>query len=162
MWPTAPAGRCPPRARCSGSKAQDYCNPNDPICHAGQGNEWSGHTEGYVPVYTTQAAAFVAPKLLGGSSQQGPGYSPPVQGFGPQAPGYGPQTPGNSASTPGTDPGQDRRSRRSTAPHRLRRRPHPFRRPPNPRRPRPMRDWSARFSDRGDISHNTATAAATR
>jgi cutinase len=99
-------GSLPTASTMLGSKAQDYCNPNDPICHAGQGNEWSGHTEGYVPVYTTQAAAFVAPKLLGGSNQQGPGYSPPVRGFGPQAPGYAPQTPGNSALTPGSDPGQ--------------------------------------------------------
>ena len=53
-----------------GSKAIDLCNPSDPICHAGQGNEWSGHTEGYVPVYTTQAAAFVASKLLAGTGQQ--------------------------------------------------------------------------------------------
>ena len=43
-----------------GAKAVDYCNPEDPICHAGQGNEWSGHTDGYVPVYTSQAASFVA------------------------------------------------------------------------------------------------------
>jgi cutinase len=48
-----------------GSKAMDLCNPSDPICHAGPGNEWSGHTEGYVPVYTNQAAAFVVAKLLG-------------------------------------------------------------------------------------------------
>ena len=25
-----------------GAKAVDYCNPEDPICHAGQGNEWRG------------------------------------------------------------------------------------------------------------------------
>ena len=25
-----------------GAKAVDYCNPEDPICHAGQGNQWSG------------------------------------------------------------------------------------------------------------------------
>jgi cutinase len=48
-----------------GSKAMDLCNPSDPICHAGPGNEWSGHTEGYVPVYTDQAASFVVTKLLG-------------------------------------------------------------------------------------------------
>jgi cutinase len=47
-----------------GSRAIDMCNPSDPICHAGQGNEWSGHTEGYVPVYTSQAASFVAARLL--------------------------------------------------------------------------------------------------
>ncbi len=29
-----------------GAKAVDYCNPEDPICHAGQGNEWKGHTDG--------------------------------------------------------------------------------------------------------------------
>ena len=48
-----------------GSKAMDLCNPSDPICHAGPGNDWSGHTEGYVPVYTDQAASFVVAKLLG-------------------------------------------------------------------------------------------------
>jgi cutinase len=97
-----------------GSKAIDLCNPNDPICHAGPGNEWSGHTEGYIPVYTTQAAAFVASQLLAGSGQTVPGYDPP-QGFGPQ-PGYGPQTPGYDPpqgygpqpgpQTPGYDPQQ--------------------------------------------------------
>jgi cutinase len=48
-----------------GSSAIDLCNPSDPICHAGPGNEWSGHTEGYVPIYTDQAASFVVGKLLG-------------------------------------------------------------------------------------------------
>jgi cutinase len=48
-----------------GSKAMDLCNPSDPICHEGPGNEWSGHTEGYVPIYTDQAASFVVAKLLG-------------------------------------------------------------------------------------------------
>jgi cutinase len=48
-----------------GSSAMDFCNPSDPICHAGPGNEWSGHTEGYVPIYTDQAASFVVAKLLG-------------------------------------------------------------------------------------------------
>jgi cutinase len=48
-----------------GSKAIDLCNPSDPICHEGPGNEWSGHTEGYVPIYTDQAASFVVAQLLG-------------------------------------------------------------------------------------------------
>jgi len=87
-----------------GSKAIDLCNPNDPICHAGPGNQWSGHTEGYVPVYTTQAAAFVASKLLAGTGQSVPGFGPPIQGFGPQTPGYGPQTPGYGPQTPGYGP----------------------------------------------------------
>lgn len=52
------------QSRLFGSKALDLCNPSDPICHAGPGNEWSGHTEGYVPVYTGQAASFVIAKLL--------------------------------------------------------------------------------------------------
>ncbi|WP_307857384.1 cutinase family protein [Mycobacterium sp. SM1] len=60
-----------------GSRAIDLCNPTDPICHAGQGNEWSGHTEGYVPVYTSQAASFVAARLLAiQPSTPGPGESP--------------------------------------------------------------------------------------
>ncbi|MDT5058830.1 MAG: cutinase [Mycobacterium sp.] len=85
-------GSLPTQSALFGSKAIDVCNPNDPICHAGPGNEWSGHTEGYIPVYSTQAAAFVASELLAGSGQKVPGYDPP-QGFGPQ-PGYGPQAPG--------------------------------------------------------------------
>ncbi|HWF68259.1 MAG TPA: cutinase family protein [Mycobacterium sp.] len=47
-----------------GAKAIDFCNPEDPICHAGPGNQWSGHTEGYVPVYTSQAASFIQTRLL--------------------------------------------------------------------------------------------------
>ena len=90
-------GSLPTQSAMFGSKAIDLCNPNDPICHAGQGNEWSGHTEGYVPVYTTQAAAFVASKLLAGTGQQVPGYGP-TPGYGPQSPGYGPQAPGSGPS----------------------------------------------------------------
>jgi cutinase len=103
-------GSLPTQSAMFGSRAIDLCNPNDPICHAGPGNEWSGHTEGYVPVYTTQAAAFVASKLLAGTGQQVPGYGPPIQsypqtpGYGPQTPGYGPQTPGYGPQTPGYGP----------------------------------------------------------
>jgi cutinase len=59
-----------------GSKTIDLCNPEDPICHAGPGNEWSGHTEGYVPVYTTQAATFVAARLSSNGSPTTPTQSP--------------------------------------------------------------------------------------
>jgi cutinase len=97
-------GTLPSQSAMLGSKAIDLCNPNDPICHAGPGNEWSGHTEGYVPVYTTQAAAFVASKLVG-TGQSVPGYGPSVPGAGPQTPGYGPQTPGLGPQTPGQAPG---------------------------------------------------------
>jgi cutinase len=96
-------GSLPSQSAVFGSKAIDLCNPNDPICHAGPGNEWSGHTEGYVPVYTTQAAAFVASKLLAGTGQQVPGYGPP-QGFAPQTPGYSPQSPGYSPQSPAYGP----------------------------------------------------------
>ena len=75
-------------------KAIDLCNPADPICHAGPGNAWSGHTNGYVPDYTTQAAAFVSAKLLAGTSQVVPGFG--------QAPGYG-QFPGYASPPPGSD-----------------------------------------------------------
>ena len=97
-------GSLPTQSAMFGSRAIDLCNPNDPICHAGPGNEWSGHTEGYVPVYTTQAAAFVASKLMAGTGQQVPGYGPPIQGYGPQTPGFGPQTPGFGPQTPGYGP----------------------------------------------------------
>lgn len=90
-------GTLPSQSKLLGSKAIDLCNPNDPICHAGPGNEWSGHTEGYVPVYTTQAAAFVAAKLLG--------TGPSVPGYGPSTPGAGPQYPGSGPLTPGQAPG---------------------------------------------------------
>ena len=97
-------GSLPTQSALLGSRAIDLCNPNDPICHAGPGNEWSGHTEGYVPVYTTQAAAFVASRLLAGTGQEVPGFGPPVAGYGPQTPGYGPQTPGYGPQTPGNGP----------------------------------------------------------
>ena len=95
-------GTLPTQSTLLGSKALDLCNPNDPICHAGPGNEWSGHTEGYVPVYTTQAAAFVASKLVAGSGQQVPGYGPSIPGNGPQSPSYAPQAPG--PQDPGSGP----------------------------------------------------------
>jgi cutinase len=95
-------GSLPTLSPLFGSKAIDLCNPDDPICHAGPGNEWSGHTEGYVPVYTTQAAAFVASKLMAGTGQQVPGFGPEIQGYAPRTPGYGPKTPG--PQTPGSSP----------------------------------------------------------
>lgn len=99
-------GSLPAQSAMFGSRAIDLCNPNDPICHAGPGNEWKGHTEGYIPVYTTQAAAFVASRLLAGTGRQAPGFGPP-QAFGPQQPGYGPQTgPGNGSQSPGYGPQQ--------------------------------------------------------
>lgn len=97
------------RSNLFSSKAIDLCNPSDPICHEGQGNEWSGHTDGYVPVYTTQAAVFAAAKLLAGSGQTVPGYgSAPEYGPG-YGPGYGPASgPANGPlygpATPGYDP----------------------------------------------------------
>jgi cutinase len=64
-----------------GSKAIDMCNPGDPICHAGPGNEWSDHTDGYVPSFTTQAASFVAARLQAPGPNAIPGPLPgPAQG----------------------------------------------------------------------------------
>ena len=83
-----------------GAKAIDMCNPADPICHAGPGNEWAGHTQGYVPGYTDQAAAFAAAKLLAGFSQHLPGYGPPP-GYGPTAPGYDPASTGYGPAATG-------------------------------------------------------------
>jgi cutinase len=123
-------GSLPTQSALLGSKAIDLCNPSDPICHAGPGNAWSGHTEGYVPAYTAQAAAFVASELLAGSGETVPGYGPqteygpqspgygpqygpqtPQYGpqtpqYGPQAPGYGPQTPGYAPQAPGSGPSE--------------------------------------------------------
>jgi cutinase len=87
-----------------GAKAIDYCNPEDPICHAGQGNEWKGHTDGYVPVYTNQAASFVATRLLSvlpPTSLDGPMGVPPGPAMpGPFGPGQGP-APGPVPGAPG-------------------------------------------------------------
>ncbi|RDH79728.1 cutinase family protein [Mycolicibacterium moriokaense] len=105
----------PSQSALFSGKAIDLCNPADPICHAGPGNEWSGHTEGYVPAYTTQAAAFAASKLLAGTSltvpgygqapgySQFPGYASTPPGSQHMPPGYGAQTP-DYPSTPGYDP----------------------------------------------------------
>ena len=76
-----------------GAKAVDYCNPEDPICHAGQGNEWKGHTDGYVPVYTSQAASFVQTRLLSvlpATGPNGPMGLPPGPGPFGVPPGTGP------------------------------------------------------------------------
>lgn len=54
-----------------GSKAIDLCNPGDPICHEGPGNDWTDHTDGYIPALTSQAANFVAGRL-----RQSPGPLP--------------------------------------------------------------------------------------
>ncbi|MCV7033459.1 cutinase family protein [Mycobacterium heckeshornense] len=80
-----------------GSKAIDLCNPGDPICHAGPGNEWSDHTDGYVPTYTTQAATYIAAKLLtaGPSSLPGPSTLP-----GPAAPPGPGSAMGSNVSSP--------------------------------------------------------------
>ena len=91
-------GSLPTRSALLGFKAIDLCNPEDPICHAGPGNEWNGHTAGYVPSYTNQAAEFVASRLGPGPGQPGtnevpgdaPGNGPPPPGQGPSAPGPGP------------------------------------------------------------------------
>ncbi len=79
-------------------KAIDLCNPTDPICHAGEGNAWSGHTDGYVPVYTTQAAVFAASTLVAGSSLAVPGFGPPTANG--QLPGYDATPPGYGAPAP--------------------------------------------------------------
>jgi cutinase len=82
-----------------GAKAIDFCNPEDPICHAGQGNEWKGHTDGYVPVYTSQAASFVQTRLLS--------IMPPTSPGGPLSVPPGPMgVPPGPALGPGTLPGQ--------------------------------------------------------
>lgn len=97
-------------------KGIDLCNPADPICHAGEGNAWSGHTDGYVPAYTSQAAAFAASKLLAGASLtmpgfgqlpgygQFPGYASPPPGSDHMPPGYGTQTPQYDPSLSGYNP----------------------------------------------------------
>ena len=82
-------------------KAIDLCNPADPICHAGPGNAWIGHTDGYVPAYTTQAAGFAASKLLAGMAPSVPGFGPQT-GYG-QLPGYASAAPVYASPPQGTD-----------------------------------------------------------
>ena len=79
-----------------GSRAIDLCNPSDPICHAGPGNQWSGHTEGYVPFYTDQAASFVFAKLLG---VQAPTTSEPSETLAPSTATLAPSTATQSPIT---------------------------------------------------------------
>ncbi|BBZ28506.1 hypothetical protein MMAD_28010 [Mycolicibacterium madagascariense] len=77
-----------------GAKALDLCNPADPICHAGPGNDWQGHTQGYVPDYTDQAASFVVSKLVGARASTYPS-TPSPYGSAPLAPSpYGPSPSG--------------------------------------------------------------------
>jgi cutinase len=90
--------KLPSQSEMFAGKGIDLCNPADPICHSGPGNEWSGHTDGYVPGYTTQAAAFVASKLLAGTDQAAPGFGPPT-GYG-QLPGYDTSLPGPAPQVP--------------------------------------------------------------
>lgn len=45
-------------------KGIDLCNPEDPICHAGPGNEWSGHTN-MPPGWDASAPGF-DPSLVTG------------------------------------------------------------------------------------------------
>jgi cutinase len=108
--------KLPSQTALFAGKGIDLCNPADPICHAGEGNAWSGHTEGYVPAYTTQAAAFAASKLLAGIDHmvpgfgqtpgygQFPGYATPPAGSDHMPPGYGTQTPTYDPSLSGFDP----------------------------------------------------------
>lgn len=89
-----------------GAKSVDYCNPEDPICHAGQGNEWKGHTDGYVPVYTSQAASFVSTRLLSvlpPTSATGP-IGPQTGPTGPLGPLPGPSPQSNQGPLPGPNP----------------------------------------------------------
>lgn len=107
--------KLPNQSAMFSGKGIDMCNPADPICHAGSGNAWSGHTDGYVPAYTTQAAAFAASKLLAGTGQAVPGYGPAtgtgqLPGYGTSTPGYGSQTPVYASQPQGSDhmpPGWD-------------------------------------------------------
>lgn len=76
-----------------GSKAIDFCNSGDPVCHAGPGNQWDDHTDGYVPQFTSQAANLVATKL-----RALPPFAPspapgPAPGLGP-GPGMSPPPAG--------------------------------------------------------------------
>ncbi|MDP9165968.1 MAG: cutinase family protein [Actinomycetota bacterium] len=106
-------GSLPTLSALLGSKAIDLCNPGDPICHAGPGNSWKGHTQGYVPEYTDQAATFVAAALLTGGDATSPGYGPRLPGYGPPPgppPAYdpsahvGPQVPGDGSEALVPDP----------------------------------------------------------
>jgi cutinase len=56
-----------------GSKTIDLCNAGDPICHAGPGNDFKDHVGGYVPVLTSQAASFIAGRLMAGRPHMQPG-----------------------------------------------------------------------------------------
>ena len=94
-------GSLPTLSALLGAKAIDLCNPGDPICHAGPGNSWRGHTQGYVPDYTDQAATFVAAALLAGQDPTEPIYG------GPRVPGYGAGAGNGYGPPPGPASGVD-------------------------------------------------------
>ena len=123
-------GALPVQSAMLGSKAIDLCNPNDPICHAGQGNEWRGTHRGLHPRVHDSGSGFrcvqafgwdrpggariwavgalvrpadagVRPRRRPGTARRRrPGYGPVTPWYGPQTPGYGPQTPGYGPQTP--------------------------------------------------------------
>lgn len=95
-------GSLPTLSPLLGAKAVDYCNPIDPICHAGAGNEWTGHTEGYVPTYTTLAASFVANKLMAGTTPHLPSQLPGNSPLFPASPA--PLVPGSPSTVPSPVP----------------------------------------------------------
>lgn len=107
-------GATPTQSSPLAAKSIDLCNPSDPICHDGEGNSWSGHTDGYIPVYTDQAATYIANALLThGVPKPGGLQLPTVTNDGSQLPpsdssqtAYG-QTPGpqSPAKVPSTRPG---------------------------------------------------------
>lgn len=95
-------GSLPTLSPLLGAKAVDYCNPIDPICHAGAGNEWTGHTEGYVPTYTTLGATFVANKLMAGTTPHLPSQ---LSGNNPLIPASpAPLVPGSPSTGPSPMP----------------------------------------------------------
>ncbi|HEX7825913.1 MAG TPA: cutinase family protein [Mycobacterium sp.] len=97
-------GPPPTQGKPLSAKAIDLCNPSDPICHDGPGNAWSGHTQGYVPEYTDEAATFVAAALLAGTAHSVPSDGSQIPMYGSQSPTYGPP-PGSQSPAYGPPPG---------------------------------------------------------
>jgi Cutinase. len=60
--PTAPAARSARRANCSAPRPST-CATRATRSATGPGNEWSDHTDGYIPALTSQAANFIAGRL---------------------------------------------------------------------------------------------------
>ena len=147
-WLTAPADRCPPRARCSGPRRSTCATPTTRSATRAPATSGRDTPRATSPCTPPRQRLSSRPSCWPAPASRCPGYGPPIQGYAPQArlwspdAGYGPQTPGYPAQTPGR-PGLA-----------------PMYTDPDPH---PLPGWSRRFTDdvgehRSGLGDNTSHA----